>query len=101
MFVLPKDAARDTDERIHFLFTDICAIDTERNLALTTTYGRTRNARRWFVEPLIPGTLKKDRSDYDRRVVFRAWTLEEAMEKANTDTRTVNRIAKVFAPAVE
>lgn len=84
----------DSDEVISFLFCGYDAVDTDQHLALSTTNGRTRNARRWFITRY---TLPSGRTDWKAgKVTFRAWTPKEAVELANTP-RIQKRIAKVFA----
>lgn len=57
------------------------AVDEKRQLALRTTAGRMRNARKWFVVRYL---LPSKRTDYSAgHVMFRAWTLEEAMQRLN------------------
>lgn len=70
------------------------ALDIERHLELETTNGRTRNARRWFVRRYDPETFSRD---FDKgKVVFRAWTFAEAMERIN-EPRLAKRIDKLAA----
>lgn len=93
----PLTEVVNKDAVITFLFCGYDAVDTERQLALSTTNGRTRNARRWFVNRY---DLPSGRTDWKAgKVTFRAWTLAEAIEQVNSSTRLQNRIAKVFGEA--
>lgn len=93
-FKPPSEISQDVGQRLSWMLRGIEAIDTERQLSLNTTNGRTRGARRWFVYRMDENGKK----DYTREPVkFRAWDLREAISKANTDKRTVNRIAKLAA----
>ena len=70
------------------------AMDLERRLELETTFGRTRNARRWFVYQYNPETLSADRDK--GKVTFRAWTFREAMERLN-EAAIAKKIDKLAA----
>lgn len=81
-------------ESIKFLICDYFAVDEQRQLSLSTTNGRTRNARRWFVRKFV---LPSGRTDWSKgQVCFRAWTLNEAMEHLN-EPRIMAKIDKQFA----
>lgn len=72
------------------------AIDTDNQLCLSTTNGRTRGARKWSVHRILQDGTRRGKKDHDSGCVcFRAWDLIEAIEKSNTDTRLVNRIKKL------
>lgn len=82
---------------IDYLSCRLCgiyAVDTERHLCLTTTDGRTRNARRWFVQKMEADRYKPNWTA--GRVTFRAWTLKEALETLESK-RVQNRIGKQWA----
>lgn len=86
------DVTRDMGDFLDYLLSGYEAIDKEHNLVLETTNGRTRNARRWFVRRIDPVTHRRD---FDSgRVCFRAWTLNEALERLS-EPRIAKRIAKL------
>lgn len=71
------------------------AMDTERQLCLTTTNGRTRNARRWFVHRYTADY----KTDWDAgKVTFRAWGLTDALISLS-QPRLANRINKFVQAA--
>jgi hypothetical protein len=85
----------DTADAVKFMICDYYAVDTERQLCLWTTSGRTRNARRWFVSKYL---VPSGRRDWDAgKVMFRAWTFNEAMQRLS-ETRIAKRIDKLAAP---
>lgn len=91
MFQTPPND--DVGKNLTLMLNGIEAIDQDRQLCLKTTNGRTSGARRWFVHRMTD----KCKVDWDAgKVVFRAWNLQEAIDKVNTDTRTVNRIMATF-----
>jgi len=95
MFKRLTDLNLETGIAIACMLHGFEAMDTERQLCLETTNGRTRNARRWFVH-----RYKADYStDWDAgKVTFRAWTLGEALIRLH-EPRIANRIDKLFPKA--
>lgn len=85
-----------TGEALNFLLLGYEAIDQERQLALSTTNGRTRNARRWFVHQY---SMPSGKTDWGKgKITFRAWNLREALERLN-EPRISARINKQFQPS--
>lgn len=81
----------DTTLALSFHIWGVDAVDLDRRLTLSTTNGRTRNARRWFVRRMCVDSY---RNDYEAgRVTFRAWTLAEAMQRL-TEPAIQKRIDK-------
>jgi hypothetical protein len=88
-----KTPTQIDDQSLAFalLIWGINAIDLERGLCLYTTNGRTRNARRWFVRRFDVNDKQHAIQYNDGRVSFRAWNLQEALERLN-EKRILNRI---------
>ena len=79
---------------IKFLFHSYYVVDTEHQLALSTTNGRCKNARRWFVHRY---TMPNGRADWKAgKVTFRAWSLDEALQRLN-EPRIQKRINALTA----
>jgi hypothetical protein len=92
MFKRIEDATDSTTQAIAWMIKGIEAVYTDKRLAMYTTNGRVRGAREWFIRRMA--TI--DRLDYEsERIGFRAWDLTEAIEKANTNTRLMQRIIKL------
>lgn len=79
-------------DALFYVICGIDAVDIEKRLCLSTTNGRTRNARRWFVHQLD----EMGRKDWDAgKITFRAWTLNEALLRLN-EPGIQKRIEKRF-----
>ncbi len=80
-------------DAIKFLFCNYFAVDETNRLCLSTTNGRTRNARRWFVHRY---DLPSGRTDWQAgKITFRAWTSTEAIERLK-EPQIQRRIRKQF-----
>lgn len=92
MWIKPS-GVEDEGVRLAFMIWGYVAVDMERRLVLSTTDGRTRNARRWFVH-----TMNADYTTNRNvgRVNFRAWTRSEAIERLN-EPAIQKRIEKLLA----
>lgn len=78
---------------LKFALSGAEAIDTDRQLTLSTTAGRTRNARKWFVRRYA---LPSGRTDWEAgQIMFRAWTLKEALERLD-EPRIKKRVDTKF-----
>jgi hypothetical protein len=83
---------QDNVSALHWLIRGIDAFDPDRNLAISKT-GSDDNPR-WCI---MRTDTEHRTSSSGGMVRFRADTVVEAVQKANTDKRLVNHIAKVFA----
>lgn len=93
MFKQPEEVSQDVGQRLTWMLKGIEAIDIDRKLVLSATRGNAKNGHeKWFIYPMTENGTK----DYNANPVkFRAWNLHEAIEKANTDIRLINRINKL------
>lgn len=94
----PISALNDKGQWFALLIGGVDAVDLERGLCLSTTSGRTRNARRWFVHRV---DLTTGRRLWDLgKVTFRAWTLSEALERLD-EPRISKRVSRLAAIPVQ
>lgn len=91
MTMLPLNQLEDPHLAFALMIHHIDAVDLERELCLWTTSGMTRGARRWFVHRY---DTEKRSWISGERVSFRAWNLDEALQRL-TEPRLAKRIGKL------
>jgi hypothetical protein len=95
MFQPISQLANNAVEYWSFALSGIKAVDIDRKLVIKGTRGRAKYAPKWTIWKM--SEVQPKALDYDAgRVQFRAWSIEEAVQRVNSDTRLINRINTTF-----
>jgi hypothetical protein len=93
MFKLIRDLENTGYSPVHWMIRNIEAFDPDRQLAMRTTRGKPKYDPKWIV---IKVNAEHRHDGSKGMVKFRAASVEDAVKKANTDKRLINRINKAF-----